>query len=919
MNDRLETGSGAGTEQRAEAWHGRDAEAVVQALETRPEGLAEEEADARLARHGPNSLPPPRGRSAWRRLLDQFRNVLIYVLVVAGVVTAVLGHTVDSAVIFAVVVINALIGYLQEGKAEHALDAIRGMLSPRARVLRDGRARSVDAADLVPGDMVRLESGDRVPADLRLLQVKALRIQEAALTGESLAVDKATEPVPADAALGDRHCMAYSGTLVVSGRGTGVVVATGTATEIGHISRMLAQVTTLTTPLVAQMNRFARTLSIAIVGLAAAVFAFGILARGYSAVEMFLAAVGIAVAAIPEGLPAILTITLAIGVQRMAERNAIIRRLPAVETLGSVTVICTDKTGTLTRNEMMVQSVATAGAAYEVTGTGYCPEGKFLHQDREVDPAAQPRLLELLRAVLLCSDASIRQRDGCWLAEGDPTEAALVALAAKAGLDSAEEIRRAPRADVIPFESEHRFMATLHHPAATGDGAPVIYVKGAPERLLEMCDRQRGRDGDEPLDADSWEHRMAEIAGQGQRLLAVAAAPAQSDQRSLEFSHLEEGLVLLGVLGLADPPREEAVAAVARCRQAGIRVKMITGDHRETAQAIGSQVGLEAGGAVTGPELSRISDADLPELALATDVFARAAPEHKLRLVEALQSTGQVVAMTGDGVNDAPALKRADVGVAMGRNGTEAAREAAEMVLADDNFASIARAVEEGRTVYDNLRKAIVFILPTNGGEALVIIGAILFGRLLPITPVQILWINMITAVTLALALAFEPAESRVMHRPPRPPSEPLLTPFLMWRIGFVSLVLLTGTFGLFVWERSAGTDIETARTVAVNTLVLFEAFYLVAARRLYAPGLTRGALRGARPAAAAIALVLVFQLLMTYAPPLQALFDTRALDGAAWLRAAAVAASVLVLVELEKAWLRWRQAAAQERPRTSR
>jgi len=888
------------------AWHSLSGEEALALLEVGRSGLARGEVEERARRHGPNALPPAKRRGPLARLFAQFDNLLIYVLMGAGAVTLLLGHWLDAGVILGVVVINAIVGFFQEGKAEHALEAIRGMLSHNATVIRDGRRQLVPAAELVPGDIVLLESGDRVPADLRLIETRGLRVQEAALTGESVPVDKGVEAVAAKAELGDRLSMAYSGTLVAAGRGTGVTVATGQATELGRISTMISEVGTLQTPLLAQMAQFGRRLTGAILVIAALVFGFGVLVRGYPAAEMFLAAVSLAVAAIPEGLPAIMTITLAIGVQRMARRNAIIRRLPAVETLGSVTVICTDKTGTLTRNQMTVQSVATAGAFYQVSGAGYAPEGKILLDGQPVDVADRPLLQHLIRGALLCSDAVLRERDGDWSVEGDPTEGAIIALAGKAGLESEAESAVWPRIDVIPFESEHRFMATLHHHRDSDAGS--IYVKGAPEQLLSMCREQGGETGDEPLDADYWHARIAEIAALGQRVLALAVRPTHNGHRALDFKDVGEGMVLLGVLGLADPPREEAIRAIARCGAAGIRVKMITGDHVDTARAIARQVGLESPGALAGHELDALDDDALRQRAADADVFARASPEHKLRLVMALQADGQVVAMTGDGVNDAPALKRADVGVAMGDKGTEAAREAAEMVLADDNFASIAHAVEEGRTVYDNLKKAIAFILPTNGGEALMVIGAILMGATLPITPVQILWINMITAVTLALALAFEAAEPGVMSRPPRPPREALLTGFLIWRIGFVAVVMLLGTSGLFLWERAAGADVETARTVAVNTLVLFEAFYLVSCRQLNAPALGPQLWRGAGPAALSIAAVTAMQLVMTYAGPFQVLFDTRALDGSHWVRIVLVSASVLPLVELEKwAMGRWR------------
>jgi len=891
-------------EKRLEAaWHNLGYEEVFGRLSASAGGLSSGEAAERLAQYGPNQLCPPARRGAVMRFLQQFHNLLIYVLLGAAVVTALLAHWVDCGVIIAVVIINALIGFIQEGKAERALDAIRHMLSHQAMVKRDGHFITLPALQLVPGDVVMLQSGDRVPADLRLFRCRDLRIEEAILTGESVPVEKGIEPVAQGVVMGDRTSLAYSGTLVSYGQGQGVVVATGDETEIGRISGLLEEVQTLTTPLLRQIALFARWLTLVIALLALATMLFGVLVYEYALGEMFQAAVGLAVAGIPEGLPAIMTITLAIGVQRMAAKHAIIRRLPAVETLGSVTVICSDKTGTLTRNEMMVQSIATAIGLCEVSGSGYDPHGGFTLRGEEVTLEQFPLLHELAQSSLLCNDATLTEDTGVWQLHGDPTEGALLSMALKSGLQQPYLQQQYPRTDTIPFESQHRFMATLHHDHA---GHAFVYVKGAPERVLQMCCLQRIRGEDVPLERDFWEAELHQMASRGQRLLALAFKAADSELSGLTFSEVESGLTLLGVVGIIDPPREEAIEAIARCKAAGIRVKMITGDHAVTARAIGAQMGIGDGvSVIEGIELERYNDQQLQEVALQTDIFARVSPEQKLQLVMALQAGGQVVAMTGDGVNDAPALKRADVGVAMGVNGTEVAREAAEMVLTDDNFASIARAVEEGRTVYDNLKKSILFILPTNGGEAFTIVAAILFGRMLPITPVQILWVNMITAVTLALALAFEPPEQRVMQRPPRDPREPILSGFVVWRIVLVSSILVAGTFGLFLWEREQGASIELARTVAVNTLVMFEIFYLFSARFLLAPALCRDGLLGNRFILYAIAVLLLLQGAFTYLPPMQALFATTAMGVDDWLRVIVVASSVLWLVELEKWWLR--------------
>jgi magnesium-transporting ATPase (P-type) len=871
------------------------------AMASRRDGLTAEEAAERLRRHGPNRLPPPKARSAAARFLAQFDNLLIAVLLVAGAITLGLRHWVDSGVIFGVVLINALIGQLQEGKAEKALEAIRRMLSPQATVLRDRRRQAIDAEGVVPGDVVLLEPGDRVPADVRLLETRNLQVQEALLTGESLPVEKGEAPVDPAAPLGDRCSMAYAGTLVTRGSGWGVVVATALESELGGISSMLRSVEKLETPLLKQIRQFSRWLTAAILALAAATFLVGVLVHHFALPDMFLGAVGLAVAAIPEGLPAVITITLAIGVQRMARRSAIVRRLPAVETLGSVTVICSDKTGTLTRNEMTVRRVALRGGVVEVQGVGYGPEGTLRREGRELPPEALPELVEAARGGALCSDSELQLRDGEWSVSGDPMEGALLALAAKSGLDLPALASQMPRLDAIPFDPERRLMATAH----PGPAGRVLYVKGAPEVLLELSSWQRAPGGGrEPLEPAYWLARVEEIASRGERALAIATRELDREPASLSPEDVGD-LTLLAVAGIADPPRPEAIAAVGHCLRAGIDVKMVTGDHALTAQAIGAQLGLRGHSSMTGAELDTHDDAQLAGRALETDVFARMNPAHKLRLVRALQARGKVTAMTGDGVNDAPALKQADVGIAMGRGGTEVSKEAAELVLADDNFATIAAAVEEGRTVYDNVKKAITFILPTNLGEALTIVAAVAVGTTLPITAVQILWVNMITAVTLALAIAFEPAEQGIMLRPPRRPDEPILSGFLLWRVGFVSALLLVGVFGLYLLERRLGASVAVARTVAVNVLVACEAAYLLNSRFIEASALNRSGLLGSRLAWGAIGLVAALQVLFTYAPPFQKLFDTRALGAGSWARVFAVAVGLLLAVEVEKAILR--------------
>jgi magnesium-transporting ATPase (P-type) len=880
-------------------WHAMNTSEVFEKTSSQPEGLSKDDARRRLERYGPNRLPSGKKRGPIVRFLSQFNNILIYVLLASAVITALMSHWVDSGVIFGVVLINAVIGFIQEGKAEKAMEAIRNMLTFQSSVIRDGSRISLPAEEVVPGDVVLVESGDKIPADIRLFKVKDLYINEAMLTGESVPVEKSAKEVKNDTILAGRICIAYAGTLVTSGQGSGVIVGIGIDTEIGRISEMVQNVEPLQTPLLRKISQLGRQLTVAILTIATIVFCFGVFVRHQSVNDMFLAAVGLSVAAIPEGLPAIITITLAIGVGRMARRNAIIRRLPAVETLGSVTVICSDKTGTLTRNEMTVTTVVTADRALTVTGTGYDPHGEIRLNNETVAAEKLPQLIEIAQAGILCNDSSLNQKDEQWTISGDPTEASLIPFGIKCGLIPRRIQDTWQRVDIIPFESKHRFMATLN---SNPQGQRFIYLKGAPETVLEICNLQQSSGDRQPLNKDYWQHRIDEIAANGQRALAIACKPVPATKNELSFDDVRGDMVLLGLCGIIDPPREEAIKAVKQCQEAGIRVKMITGDHHLTAQVIGAQMGIGAVRAsLTGEQLEKADSDMVRQYVKDADVFGRVSPEHKLVLVQALQAQGEVVAMTGDGVNDAPALRQADVGVAMGIKGTEVAKEASEVVLADDNFASIASAVAEGRTVYDNIRKSILFILPTNAAEMMVIVAAVFLGYTLPITPVQILWVNMITAVTLALSLAFEPAESDVMKRQPREPSEPILTGFLIWRIIFVSLILVAGTFGLFLWELARDTHIEAARTVAVNTLVVFELFYLLNSRYLHRSTLSREGLFGNKYVPLTMGLLVVFQLAFTYAKPMQRLFQTVSLGWDEWLRIGAVASSVFILVEVEK------------------
>ena len=894
-----------------EPWHALAGEEVLRRLATSRRGLAPEEARRRLARYGPNRLPEPPPPSPLARFLRQFHDLLIYLLLLAAAITLLLGELVDTAVILAVVLVNAAIGFWQEGRAERAMAAIRRLLAQQALVVRGGHRLPVAAEELVPGDLVVVTAGDRVPADLRLLEAAGLEADESVLTGESVPVAKTAEPVRAEAPLAERRSMLHAGTLITRGRGLGVVVATGPTTEVGRIGRLLEHIQPQPTPLARRFRRFSRRLTGWILALAGATLALGVLVHGRDPGETFMAAVGLAVAAIPEGLPAIVSITMAIGVERMARRRAIVRRLPVIETLGSVDVVCSDKTGTFTKNEMTVEAVALAERVYTVTGSGYAPHGEFRLDGAAADPADHPALLELLEAAVHCSDAELRAEDGSWRVEGDPTEGALLVAALKAGLEPARLRAEVRRLDEIPFDPERRFMAVLVEDRA---GRRFIHLKGAPERLLALCRAQRDAAGGTlPLETELWVARMEQLAARGDRLLAVASCEVGPEVVRLPPpERLGDGFVLLGIVGLLDPPRPEAITAVAACQRAGIRVKMITGDHAATARAIARRLGLANPDTVlTGPELDRLDDDALAARVAQVDVFARTTPEHKLRLVELLQRQGHVVAMTGDGVNDAPALRRADVGIAMGRRGSEAAKEAADMVLADDDFATIAAAIAEGRTVYDNIRKAVAWILPTNGAESLVVFLAVAAALVLPLSPVQVLWVNTVTTITLALAFAFEPPEPDVMARPPRRSDEPFLAPELVRRLVLVSVLGTVATFAAFELFARSGASLAEARTAAVHTLVAVEAFYLFAARRITEPALAPGAVASAGPAALAFALVVGAQLLFTYGGPLTAALDAAPVGTAAWGLALVAGGLVLLVVEGDKWWHRRRMAAS--------
>ena len=881
--------------------HGLAEAEVFKTLETDPAiGLSSSEVDQRQTQFGLNLLAQAKRKPAWVRFMLQFHNPLIYVLMGAGVVTLFLEDYVDAGVILFVVFINALIGHLQEGKAEAALEAVKSMLASHATVIRSGERNVIDAGELVPGDVVILESGDKVPADLRLFKSKSLRIEESALTGESVPVEKNTHTCQESDGIADQACMAFSGTLVVYGQASGVVVATGSATQIGKIGKMVSEVQTLLTPLTRRLDQFARQITgfVLLVGLIT--FLYGHYVMDMDILHVFLAVVGLAVAAIPEGLPAVVTIVLAIGTQAMARNKAIVRRLPAVETLGSVSVICSDKTGTLTRNEMTVVRVMLPGGEMTVSGVGYGPEGEVQSAGGRQDVGSHASLALIARCAMLCNDSRIHHHDQDFVLVGDPTEGALMSFAMKAGLSLQDTLSLFPRLDEIPFESERRYMATLH---AEEDRHRFILIKGAPEVILSLCTQQFD---DQPIDSSHWDAAMSGAASQGERILALAWCAVSAETERLTEADITSRFELLGMLGIIDPPREEAVRAVKLCQGAGIRVKMITGDHGATARAIGHQLGLNAAVAITGDQIQGVSEEVLRKLSLENDIFARASPEHKLRLVHALEAEGHLVAMTGDGVNDAPALKASNIGVAMGQKGTDAAREAADIVLTDDNFATIARAVREGRAVFDNIKKALLFMLPTNGGEAGVILLAIFAGLAMPVTAAQILWVNMITAVTLALAIAFEPGERDIMNHPPRPLSEPLITKILGMRIIFVSLLMVAATFTVFQWELSRGSSIEIARTSAVNVLVMGEVVYLFNIRHFTSSALNLETLTGNRVAIWVSLALIGFQLLYTYLPPMQMLFQSASLGLMSWGAIIGVCLVKFLIVELEKSiWRR--------------
>ena len=887
-------------------WHALSESETSDQLGTdRDIGLSQADIENKRLEYGLNSMTVQQKTGPILRFLSQFNQVLVYILLAAIGIKLYLGSWVDASVILGVVVLNAIIGFIQENKAISALDALSKALVTEANVLRSSQKKTINATELVPGDIVFLQSGDKVPADMRLLESRELNIDESALTGESLPVVKNSALLSKDSVLADRKNMLYSSTLVTYGTGIGIVVSTGDNTEIGKISQLINSAELLATPLTRKITQFSHILLLVILTLATLTFIVG-LSHGETWEYLFMASVVIAVAMIPEGLPAVMTIALAIGVSRMAKSNAIIRNLPAVETLGSTTIICSDKTGTLTQNEMTVQTIWANNQYFEVTGIGYAPEGQIQQDQVAINIEDSSALAELLRSGLFCNDARLTHHDGHWGIEGDPTEASLLVSAIKSGLNNRKQLEQTPRIDSIAFESQHQYMATLHHDQLNSSN--VIYVKGSVESVLERCSNLLDDKGSfQRLDTDNIHRQVTQMAKNGLRVLAFAKLNTSLETKIIDHPQVAHNLTFLGLQGMIDPPREEAIHAIKECQSAGIQVKMITGDHAATAHAIALKMGLVS--ASTSPEsavhhgsrIEKLHGQSLIETASQTQVFARVSPEQKLRLVEALQQNGDVVAMTGDGVNDAPALRKADIGIAMGITGTEVAKEAADMVLTDDNFASIRKAVEEGRSVLDNLIKFLSFILATNFGEGLIIMVAVLIGLTLPVLPVQALWINMTAAVFLGLTLAFEPREPGLMSKPPRSPSTPILQGELIFRIFLVGSLLFAGAFGLFKWALIQGASIDEARTIAVNVFAVGESFYLLTCRSLRHSMFKLGLFSNPWIWLGVLAMAIA-QLSLTYLPLMNQLFHTAPIALSDWVNIFAVGLIIYLVVSLDKA-----------------
>lgn len=884
------------------SWYQQDISTIFQDLGTSPQGLSSEEASERLSRYGKNELPQKPPESILHILFRQINNPLIYVLLGSSLLAIFMGEITDGFVVAGVVIVNALIGFFQEFRSSQEIAALKGMVPDKAIALRDKKPSTVMASSLVPGDIVLLQAGDRIPADIRLFEAKGCKVLEAALTGESLPSEKAPQTLKSDTALADRVNMVFNGTSVASGTAKGIVVETGLRTELGKINRMLTETAKTETPLTRSIAKVAKTLTLVIVLVSLILFAVALL-RGYPMVDAVLSAITLAVAAIPEGIPAIITIALAIGVRRMAAQRAVIRHLPAVETLGSTTVICSDKTGTITRNEMTVRHLWTPDYNIYLSGTGYGPDGSLEKEGQPIKDLPS-QISDLLTAGILCNDAYLKNQDGKWKIEGDPTEGALLTSASKAGLDIDSIRDSIKRLDSIPFESEYKFMATLNDL----DGKRTLYVKGAPEVIINKCALQ-------PDQMENIQKATDNFAQEGMRILAFAKMEMHPHTESISFDSVKQGLTFLGLQALIDPPREEVKIAIQKCHSAGIKVKMITGDHQTTAAAIGKYLGIMSDqGSMSGNQLESLTEESLVETSSKVNIFSRVAPEHKLKLVGGLQKKGEVVAMTGDGVNDAPALKKADIGVAMGITGTDVSKDAADIVLTDDNFSTIVAAVEEGRRVYDNLIKSLAFVLPTNVGEALILLVAVTFFPivngipLLPMSPVQILWINLVATISLALPLAFEAKERNIMNRPPRKPKEPLLNPFVIFRTILVAVIITLAGIGLFLKEFTSAMNaggvssdaLSEAQTMAVTSIVFLQIFYMLNCRSLRESIFNIGVFSN-YTIFVGIGILLALQIAYVHLPFMNQLFGSSALSFQSWLESALCGAVVLPVISIEK------------------
>ncbi|WP_074034515.1 cation-transporting P-type ATPase [Exiguobacterium sp. AT1b] len=868
-------------------WHALEVDKVQSHVETNVEsGLSKQTVTNRQEEFGKNVLPEKEKTPEIIKFLRQFNDILVYVLLGAAVVTGFLGEYIDTIVIVLVVTVIGVVGYLQENKAEEALEGIKKLLETKATVIRDGKQSEIDSSDLVVGDILVLAAGDKVPADARVIQAEKFKVEESALTGEATTVEKKPDVVKEEAVLADRKNMVYSGTSVATGSAKAIVTAIGEGTELGQINASISEVQTVKTPLIRQTTKFGQTVSIAILIISVIIYAFGYFLRDYEPVELMLTTIGLAVAAIPEGLPAVISIILALGVRNMAEQKAIVRSLPSVETLGAVSVICTDKTGTLTKNEMTVKQIVTAKHDIEVSGSGYAPNGDLELNGQPFDLDDDESMIDLLTVGKTCNDAHLNEEDGEWVINGDPTEACLLTVAEKAE----RPIERLKVISKIPFDSEYKYMATL----VEYKDERMIFVKGAPDRLFDMATT----DG---FNQEYWDEKRKEIADRGQRVLGAGLKRVDSSKQSIDHEDVEDGLTFLGLYGIVDPPRQEAIDAVAACRDAGIRIKMITGDHKDTAVAIAKELGMEVEGALEGRELTDMSDEEIKEASVHNDVFARTSPNDKLRLVKGLQENGLITSMTGDGVNDAPALKRADIGVAMGIKGTEVAKEASQMVLVDDNFKTIYNAVREGRRVYDNLKKTILFLLPTNGGQALLVAMSILLGAAAPLSPVQILWVNMVVAITLSLAIAFEPLEESTMKRPPRPANVPLLSRYYIFRVTFVSILIGGGSLWINYMLGDFDYSTEKLQTITLNAIVMAQLFHLYNCRTELVPAFNRRFFDN-KIAFLVSGLLIALQLFITYVPFMHTLFGTAPLTWEDWIYPVAFGAVVFIIVEIEKA-----------------